>query len=615
MPAFHTPSETPLELRQLIVPLVILGATAIFVARLWQLQIVQGEQYRDKARRAGEIQVNTLAPRGEIFDRQGRLLAGVKSAWVVRATPSEIKKHPESLVHAGRILGISPVEIQAKLESAEIKSLPVDVLIDATAAQAIKIAEQPALVPGFDVQVRSIRKIIEPYAVTHVLGYVGRPSEAIVKQLKELGVKPAEYVGRDGLEKIYETQLMGKEGASRMAVDSRGRPVQQMSSQAPIPGDRLYLSLDLDLQQEALRLLGTRKGAVAAIDPETGDVLAFVSSPTYDLSLFEGGISNTKFKQLQDDPRKPFQRRPSQGLYSPGSTFKIVTALAAARKGMLSGHNEFCPGYKKVGNRTVKCRNHSPGVTHNFASAFRTSCNTYFIDLALEVGPQALAEAAHDLGLGEKTGIDLPSEWSGTIPDGSEVKEMGNKVRPWYQGDTANMGIGQGSTLVTPLQMAQLMMRVAREGAAPIPRLVKARQTTDQTEPEQMPVRFSNEFTAPPEYWSMLRQAMGTVVSSGTARKAQIPGIQWGGKTGSTEHSSSSKTHSWFVGMAPLDRPRIVIAVLAEEAGHGGDIAAPIAAGVVKKYLESLEAKPQEPSSDSAAEIASRARATSSRPF
>ncbi len=615
MPAFHTPSETPLELRQLIVPLVILGAIAIFVTRLWQLQIVQGEQYRAKARRAGEIQINTLAPRGEIYDRQGRLLAGVKSAWVVRATPAEVKKHPESLVHAGRILGMSPVDIQDKLNSAEIKSLPADVLIDATAAQAIKIAEQPSLVPGFDVQVRSIRKIVQSFAVTHVLGYVGRPSEGIVKDLKEHGIKPAEYVGRDGLEKIYEADLMGKEGASRMAVDSRGRPVQQMSSQAPIPGDRLFLSLDLDLQEEALKLLGTRKGAVAALDPETGDVLAFVSSPTYDLSLFEGGISRAKFKQLQDDPRKPFQRRPSQGLYSPGSTFKIVTALAAARKGMLRGHSEYCPGYKKVGNRTVKCQNHSPGVTQNFASAFRTSCNTYFIDLALEVGPQALAEASHDLGLGEKTGIDLPSEWGGVIPDGSQVKEMGGKVRPWYQGDTANMGIGQGSTLVTPLQMAQLMMRVAREGAAPIPRLVRARQTTEQAEPELLPVQLSSDLTAPPEYWSMLRQAMGTVVASGTARKAQIPGVVWGGKTGSTEHSSSSKTHSWFVGMAPLDKPKIVIAVLAEEAGHGGDIAAPIAAGVVRRYLESLEKKPQEPSSDAAAAVASRARTSASRPF
>lgn len=613
MPAFHTPTETPLELRQLIVPLVILAATAIFVIRLWQLQIVQGEQHRDKARRAGEIQVNTLAPRGEIYDRQGRLLAGVKSAWVVRATPAIVKKHPESLVHAGRILGLSVEEIEEKLKSAEIKNLPTDILVDATAAQAIKVAEQPSLLPGFDVQVRSIRKIVEPFAVTHVLGYVGRPSEVILKELKKQGIQAAEYVGRDGLEKIYESDLMGTEGASKMAVDSRGRPVQQMSSQNPIPGSRLFLSLDIDLQQEALKLLGTRKGAVAAMDPETGDVLAFVSSPTYDLSLFEGGISNAKFKQLRDDPRTPFQRRPSQGLYSPGSTFKIVTALAASRKGKLTGHTEFCPGFKKVGNRSVRCRNHSPGVTHTFASAFRTSCNTYFIDLALEVGPEALYEAAHDLGLGEKTGIDLPSEWAGTIPNGIEVKEMGTKSRPWYQGDTANMGIGQGGVLVTPLQMAQLMMKVARGGASPIPRLVRASQTTDQTEPVPFEVKFSRDFTAPPEFLQMMREAMGTVVASGTARKAQIEGIQWGGKTGSTQHSGAGKSHSWFVGMAPLDNPRIVIAVLAEEAGGGGDIAAPIAAGVVRKYLKSLE--DQSSKLDEAASMASRDRASSSRPF
>lgn len=609
-----------MELRQLVVPLVILGATVIFVVRLWQLQIVQGEEYRDKARRAGEIQVNTLAPRGEVYDRKGRLLAGVKAAWVVRATPTIVSKNPESLIHAGRILGISPVEIQDKLKSAEIKNLPTDILVDATAAQAIKIAEQPSLLPGFDVQVRSIRKIVEPYAVTHVLGYVGRPNESILNQLKKSGIKAAEYVGRDGLEKIYEAELMGKEGASKMAVDSRGRPVQQMSSQDPIPGSRLYLSIDLDLQREALELLGSKKGAVVAMDPENGDVLAFVSSPTYNLSLFEGGISNSKFKQLQDDPRKPFQRRPSQGLYSPGSTFKIVTALAAARKGLLSGHTEYCPGYKKVGNRSVRCSNHSPGITHTFASAFRTSCNTYFIDLALKVGPVALSEAAHDLGLGEKTGIDLPSEWTGSIPDGIEVKEMGHNKRPWYQGDTANMGIGQGGVLVTPLQMAQLMMKVARGGASPLPRLVRARQTTMESEPLPFDVQFSSDFVAPPEFLTMMRGAMGSVVASGTARKAQIEGIQWGGKTGSTQHSRSSKSHSWFVGMAPLDKPKIVIAVLAEESGGGGDIAAPIAAGVVRKYLDSLKPKAkepenQEPSPDDASSMALRARSNSSRPL
>lgn len=577
-------------------PLVILGASAVFIARLWQLQIVQGEMHRERALSASTRTVSTLAPRGEIFDRQGRLVAGVKTAWVIRANPSIVLKNPKKeadrithlLNDASRVLELAPEEIETRLNQADNKALPTDVLVNATAAQAIKIAEQPNRFPGFEVQVRALREVRETMALSHILGYVGRPNEAILTQLKQQDIIPADYVGRDGLERIYEKELMGRTGSVTMTVDSRGRPLQQTKSESPIPGSKIFLTLDLDLQKEALRLMGGRKGAIVALDPKSGDVLAFVSAPTFDLSLFDGGISRKDYARLDRDPSKPLMRRPSQGLYSPGSTFKIVTALAAARRGLL-GHVEHCPGFKTVGNRKVRCGNHSPGLTQGFEGAFRTSCNSYFVALALKVGPEEVAKAAKDLGLGLPTDIDLPSEFKGSIPDGEVVKEMGGRSRPWYQGDTANMGIGQGGVLVTPLQMAQVMMKVADNGRAPVPRVVRAVQGPEDKSPRLLEPRMSEPFSAPDVYWSRLKNAMESVISRGTARRAQIPGLIWGGKTGSTEHSRSNRTHSWFVGMAPMSDPEIVIAVLTEQAGHGGEVSAPIAGGVVRKYFELQE--------------------------
>ncbi len=596
-------------------PLVILGASAVFTVRLWQLQIVQGEFHRERALSASTRTVSTLAPRGEIFDRQGRLVAGVKTAWVVRANPSIVLKNPKKeaerisllLADASRVLELSPEEIENRLKQADNKALPTDLLVNATAAQAIKIAEQPHRFPGFEVQVRALREVRETTALSHILGYVGRPNEAIINQLKEQEIVPADYVGRDGLERVYEKELMGRTGTLTMSVDSRGRPLQQTKSESPTPGSRLFLTLDLDLQKEAQRLMGARKGAIVALDPKTGDVLAFVSAPTYDLSLFEGGISRADYARLAEDPGKPLMRRPSQGLYSPGSTFKIITALAAARQGLL-GHSEYCPGFKTVGNRRVRCGNHSPGLTQGFEAAFRTSCNSYFVALALKVGPEEVAKAARDLGLGLPTNIDLPSEFKGSIPDGEVVKELGGRSRPWYLGDTANMGIGQGGVLVTPLQMAQVMMRVADNGRAPVPRVVRAVQGADDKSPRLLEPKMAEPFSAPDVYWSRLKNAMESVISRGTAKRAQIPGLTWGGKTGSTEHSRSNRTHSWFVGMAPIDDPQIVIAVLSEQAGHGGEVSAPIAGGVVRKFFELQEAR----RSDSASSMARRQESSSS---
>lgn len=586
MSVIHAPVENRLELRQMAVPGAILLFLMVYLGRIAFIQLVASDDLKEEAERSSRREVTTLAPRGQIFDRNGRPLAGISPTWVVRAVPSVVKENPDSLRYAAEILGADPAKLQKELDETPFKALPTDIYTNATLTQAMKIAEARSRLPEFDVEIRALRQVIEPKAYSHILGYVGKPSQSLIESLEAKGITPAEYVGRDGLERVYERELMGEPGKEVLAVDARSRPISRLEEKEPVPGSRVFLSLDDRVQKAAQAALGGRTGAVAAVDPRTGEILAFYSAPSYDLRLWEGGISQADYDSLLKDPAKPLTRRPSSGLYSPGSTFKIVTALAAARTGYLDvNHHEFCNGGRKVGDRMVACKNHRRGMSLNFASAFRMSCNTYFISLALKAGPEAMHKAALDLGLGKPTGIDLPFEADGSIPDGKEVKEMG-RSRKWYLGDTANFGIGQGTTLVTPLQMAMVAAAVGNNGRAFKPHFVRGIQGPNDASPRLMTPVESIRAEAPESFWTGLRAAMGTVVASGTARSAQIPGVVWGGKTGSTQHGRGKRTHSWFVGIAPLDNPTIAIAVLAEEAGHGGDVAAPVAAQVVRTWLQ-----------------------------
>jgi penicillin-binding protein 2 len=586
MSVIHAPVENKLEIRQIAVPGAILLFLVVYLGRIAFLQLVASEDLKEEAERSARREVNTLAPRGQIFDRNGRPLAGISATWVVRAVPAVVKEHPESLGYASEILGADPAKLQRELDETPYKALPTDIYTNATLTQAMKIAEARSRLPEFDVEIRALRQVIEPKAYSHILGYVGKPSQSLIDSLKEKGITPAEYVGRDGLERFYERDLMGEPGKEVLAVDARSRPISRLEEREPVAGSRVFLSLDDRVQKAAQAALAGRKGAIAALDPRSGEVLAFYSAPSFDLRLWEGGISRTDYDTLLKDPGKPLTRRPSSGLYSPGSTFKIVTALAAARGGVLDlNHHEYCNGGRKVGDRLVACKNHGRGMSLNFASAFRLSCNTYFISLALRVGPEALHKAALDLGLGRPTGIDLPSEEEGTMPDGKRIRELGGSRR-WYQGDTANFGIGQGTTLVTPLQMALVASAVGNNGRAFRPHFVRAVQGPEDKSPRFTKPVETVSAEAPDSFWRSLRSAMGTVVASGTARRAQIPGVVWGGKTGSTQHGRGRRTHSWFVGIAPLENPTIAIAVLAEEAGHGGDVAAPVAAQVVRAWLQ-----------------------------
>jgi penicillin-binding protein 2 len=325
-------------------------------------------------------------------------------------------------------------------------------------------------------------------------------------------------------------------------------------------------------------------GGVVAIAPKTGEVLCLVSSPSFDPNVFKGGISQADWDLLQNDSNNPLLNRPLGASYSPGSTFKIVTTLAAVETGKFDPNRYiYCSGGFRIGKRTFKCLGHHGSIS--FEKAFEKSCNTYFATLGYQVGEEAIRRAALEVGMGQKTGIDIGSESRGVVPT-NEWMERWFKDPHWYGGDTVNLSIGQGYLRTTPIQMANLACLVANNGVNYRPHLVRGfidpgndnKQTLIQPQ-------VAHQTKVDPGYWLALKRAMQRVVESGTGAAARIPGITWGAKTGSTEHGKGKKTHSWFIGIAPIDDPQICVCVLIEQAGHGGEIAAPIAREVVKRYL------------------------------
>ena len=430
-------------------------------------------------------------------------------------------------------------------------------------------------------------------SLSHVLGYVWLPNDKDIKRLKVKGIDPAEYVGKNGIERTYEKELMGTPGADQVELDARRRPVKILGTEPPVPGAQLSLSIDMDLQKFTTNLLGQIykdkgiKGGLVALDPSTGEILCQVSSPGFDESLFYGGISKVDLDRLQKDPAKPLINRTIASQNSPGSTFKIVTSIAAYRQGKLDPHTTaICHGGYTLGRRTLKCL----GVHGNieFARAMEKSCNAFFCTIGMNAGPDALCQAALDCGLGARTGVELVGELKGVVPTEKWLKHW-KKPLGWYGGDTLNMSVGQGYVSATPMQMANLISMVANRGVIYTPHLVRGQRNGDTGDFSIAAPKIAHEVKAEPWFWDMLQDGLTRVIDSGTARSAQIPGVQWAGKTGSTEHGRrTEKTHSWFVGFGPVQHPKIAICMFAEAAGHGGEISAPIAKEVVAHYLASL---------------------------
>ncbi len=572
--------ELNLTSKAYTLPALTLFILLAITARLYYLQIIKGQHL-------GEVFVTTrvfrapiVPPRGDIIDRHGKIIATNQSKLTVLVTPEEIQNNPSALALLSRLLGIPKEELSRTVqENRHLRYAPFILKGNISLKQAIQIEERKALLPGVSVQAQPIRYYPYGKDFAHIVGYVGGLSAQDVERLTSAGYELPHFIGKTGVEAQYDFPLLGKFGYHR--VERRKKTLVIRSTEPPQPGSRLQLTLDADLQSYAQSLLNGRQGAIVAIDPQRGDILCLTSSPAFDPNWFTKPISRKDWARLVSHPGAPLHNRALSSAFAPGSTFKIVTLIAGIRAGLLSPSTTFyCDGAFQLGSRRVRCLGHHGRL--DYERAIERSCNVFFANLAHRVGRERIVATAKEFGFGELTGIDLPEEKTGILPT-EEWLQMTH--RPWYPGNTVNLGIGQGEISATPLQMAHYISIIANRGRGYKPYTLLREQSAESPYAVATQPTISHEVRLSDLWWERIHRALTRVVATGTGRAAQIPGITVAGKTGSAEHLRGRRPHAWFIGFAPVEDPKIAVAVLVESGGQGGREAAPLAQKIMARYL------------------------------
>ncbi len=559
--------------RLLILRAVVSLAFAVIFVRLVQLEVFQGALNRRLADENRIRVIRLLAPRGDIVDRHGRLLAGSRLAFSVCVVPEELsiagRSDPAALA---RLLGIPVEEVKQRLSRVErTRAEPIAVWRNASPQAVARLEEQAIYVTGVTVLSNAIRDYPHGPLAAHVLGYVGEISAEELAQQGDGDYRSGDLIGKTGIEKVAEGVLRGVDGGEQIEVEARGRKVRTLGAVPPQPGRKVWLALDLDLQQAAEQALGERTGAVVAMDPNTGEVLALVSHPAFDPNLFSGSLTPAVWSRLTG-PTRPQQDRAVDSSYPPGSVFKPITAAAALEAGEASLQSRyFCGGSLTLGDWQLRCWKQGGHGPIDFLEGFAQSCNVMFATLGRRVGPARLAEMARRFGMGEVTGIDLPQEASGLVP--SPEWKRRRRHQAWYPGDTCQMAIGQGDCLVTPLQVAVEFAAIANGGYLVRPRIVIRLEGEQQAVGDQA----ERAIGLRQDTLAALRRGCEAVVEpGGTAHSIASDQYRIAGKTGTAENPSGPP-HAWFAGYAPADDPALVVVVIVERGGHGATSAAPIA--------------------------------------
>ena len=582
-------AEPKLPLQRL--SLLRYAVVVIFVLLLigfWQLQVVRSDYYANLAERNRIRTLPVMAPRGLIVDREGRPLVDHYTSFSVILIRDYVEEVQDELPVIARGLELEPDALARRLEEfADAPPYqPIVLKQEATLSDIAFIEAHRTDLPQLELLLVYRRRYPGQGFGAHLFGYVG---EASKKEIADRGYQLGDYVGKMGLERYYNETLMGSSGQRRVIVDSRGKEVEKLDRIKPIPGRPLRLTIDLDLQTAAEAVMEGRKGALVALDPRTGDVLAVVSRPRFDPNLFAVRILPEEWRALTEDPDKPLFNRAIQAQLSPGSVFKIFIATAALEEGVID-KNSFtvhCPGWANHYGRVFRCwRPEGHGVV-NLHRALVDSCDVFFYEVGRRVGIDRIARYARMLGLGAATGIDLPGEEGGLVPS-PEWKQRVQKQR-WYEGETISVAVGQGPLLVTPLQLAYTIGGIASGGVFAQPRLL----LDPDNEPEIRRVSLK-----PSTVEAVTSALWGVVNEEGTGQSARLPGIQVAGKTGTAQLASlenikrvkgeaarSLIDNAWFVGLAPARNPEIVVAVLMEHGEHGA-AAAPLAREVIRAYYE-----------------------------
>lgn len=549
------------------------------IGRLWYLQIARGEELRQASEENRLRTERKPAPRGEIRDRKGVLLAGTRPKFVVSVNPSQFNiDGPE-----GRRLSEC---LQIPLEELRVLTRPVGpgykrmrVAVDIDRETVARLLEKRPWLPGVSVDLEDLRYYPNGKLGSHILGYIG-PIPQKLYDANRGKYAPDARVGITGLEKQYEEELRGEDGGLIIEVDATGRRTRLEANRAPRPGADLTITINNAIQKIAEDGLTGKVGSAVALDPRTGEILAMASRPAYDPNLFARGIGVSEWRAILNDKNLPLMNRAIQSVYPPASTFKTVTALAGLQENE-SFHRMSvnCPGSYYLGRKRFGCWKRHNHV--DFADSLSQSCDVFYYRMSRSIGVDPIAEMARKLGLGEKTGVDLPSEKGGTVPSTSWKKQYVKRDPTWHPGDTLNTSIGQGYLQATSLQMAMLTGGVAMGGKVYQPHLVKRIRSGGSAKDIAPVVLY--EVPLASGHVQLVMNGLEQAVASGTARGAALPGVRVAGKTGTAQ--TFGKAHAWFVSVAPVDNPQIAVCVMVEHGEHGSTAAAPIAHDMMAAYF------------------------------
>jgi penicillin-binding protein 2 len=575
--------------------LILVITMTVLIIRLWDLQIVRGAEMRKLSDQNRLRKIKIVAPRGIIYDRTGKVIADTRPAFNVYVTPEDIKDFSQTIDGLAVLLNWDREEIVDKLKafSGKPPSFPIKIKSDIPMDEVAKVEAHRVYLPGVSIQIESKRNYIYGKTFAHVIGYVSEISEEELNNKKATkDYSPGDYIGKYGLEKTYEAYLRGIDGEKCVEVDAMGREVRALDTIEPTPGNNLHLNIDLELQLIADKALENKRGGVVALDPKTGGVLVLASRPGFDPNNFTSGISKDDWKVITTDKARPLQNKAIQAGYPPGSTFKILVALAALEAGVINEKTTFtCRGGFPFGNRVFKCWEKKGHGSVAIQKAITESCDVFFYNVGLKLGVDRIYKMAEAMGLAKPTGIDLPAEQKGIVPSTEWKKKRFGQ--PWYEGETVSVAIGQGAVWLTPIQLAQLSSLAANDGKTFKPQVVNRIVSTTGEVLKSFPPIISADIKLNKDTLRIVKDGMRGVVNEpgGTAYSSRVASVPMSGKTGTAQAGSMDKgvdfgDHAWFIAYAPSEEPSLAISVLVEFGGHGGSESAPIAKAITETLFK-----------------------------
>lgn len=585
--------------RILVLSFCVGAVFLLLILRLWHLQILNQEDYRSMSENNRLRFVPVAASRGAILDRNGKVLVSNRPSFSLAVIPQEVKDKEALLTELSSLLSLDRAEMSARWEKSKgrAKYYPVVLASNITRDQVEIVEENRLMLPGVEVEMKPVREYSSGTLAAHLLGYIGEISENELNAREFEEYNPGDYIGKVGIERALDNELHGGDGGRQLEVDARGRVLRTISETFPTVGNSVVLTIDGALQKQAELSFGEQAGAAVVLDVNNGEVLAFVSNPTYDPALFSGKLPADKWQEYLEDKRHPIENKALSGQYPPGSTFKIITALAGLQNDKINDSSSItCTGSYDLGTSTFKCWNKRGHGDTSLKKSLRESCDVYYYHLGEKLGVDKIASVAKAFKLGEPMRIGLHNEKGGLIPTAEwKQKRFGKR---WYHGETLPVAIGQGYVLMTPIQMASMMATVANDGTVFRPHLVKRIVDADGKQLKEIKPEIIGTTPFSKESYRLVKQGLFAVVNEpgGTGGAARLYDVKVAGKTGTSQvvKMRDSKRgipyqfrdHALFVAFAPFDKPEIAVAVVVEHGEHGGSAAAPIAGRILRTYFD-----------------------------